>query len=123
MAPAALVTMNLQPPRPALSGNRHWSGLSILSKRSFHSFATSNFEADDERSEGDDEMSSRSSSQDRDSDRRRRAAGTTYAGYDGRPTSRKELTGWYMYAFAAETYVICGIGKIARAHILQSTEH
>lgn len=34
-----------------------------------------------------------------------------YAGYDGRPTSRKELMGWYMYAFAAETYVICGIGE------------
>lgn len=34
-----------------------------------------------------------------------------YPGHDVRPTSRKELTGWYMYAFAAETYVICGIGK------------
>ena len=104
--------MNLQPPRPALSGQRHWSSLSILSKRSIHSFATSNFEADDERSDSDgDDMSSQSSDGDGDSDRRRRAAAATYAGYDGRPTSKKELTGWYMYAFAAETYVICGIGK------------
>ncbi|KAG9255079.1 autophagy-related protein 22-like protein [Emericellopsis atlantica] len=100
--------MNLAPPRPALSGNRHWSGLSILSKRSFHSFATSSFHADDERSSSDDEdedddMESRSSDDGR-------APRALYAGYDGRPTSRKELMGWYMYAFAAETYVICGIG-------------
>lgn len=31
-----------------------------------------------------------------------------YAGEDTRPTSLKELGGWYMYSFAAETYVICG---------------
>jgi UMF1 family MFS transporter len=31
-----------------------------------------------------------------------------YPGEDTRPTSSKELAGWYMYAFAAETYVICG---------------
>ncbi|CAI4216190.1 unnamed protein product [Parascedosporium putredinis] len=30
-----------------------------------------------------------------------------YIGEDTRPTSKKELAGWYMYAFAAETYVIC----------------
>ncbi|KAI1465678.1 MFS general substrate transporter [Daldinia caldariorum] len=30
-----------------------------------------------------------------------------YHGEDTRPTSSKELAGWYMYAFAAETYVIC----------------
>lgn len=28
-----------------------------------------------------------------------------------RPTSEKELAGWYMYSFAAETYVICAIGS------------
>lgn len=32
-----------------------------------------------------------------------------YPGEDTRPTSKKELSGWYMYAFAAETYVICGM--------------
>lgn len=31
-----------------------------------------------------------------------------YPGEDTRPTSLKELGGWYMYSFAAETYVICG---------------
>ncbi len=33
-----------------------------------------------------------------------------YPGDDTRPTSSKELAGWYMYAFAAETFVICGTG-------------
>jgi UMF1 family MFS transporter len=37
-----------------------------------------------------------------------------YAGEDTRPTSRKELAGWYMYAFAAETYVICGASSVVR---------
>ncbi|KAK3335402.1 vacuole effluxer Atg22 like-domain-containing protein [Cercophora scortea] len=34
-----------------------------------------------------------------------------YPGEDTRPTSSKELAGWYAYAFAAEVYVICGIGS------------
>ncbi|KAL1869318.1 hypothetical protein VTK73DRAFT_3185 [Phialemonium thermophilum] len=34
-----------------------------------------------------------------------------YPDEDTRPTSRKELAGWYAYAFAAEVYVICGIGS------------
>lgn len=45
-----------------------------------------------------------------------------YAGEDNRPTSDKEILGWYMYAFASETYVICGmffpIPQIA-SHIAQ----
>lgn len=95
---------NLQP-RPALQGHRLWSGLSILSKRSFRSFTTSSFEADDERSSTDGDMSPGSSD-----------SGTIgpsvprYIGHDARPTSRKELAGWYTYAFAAETYMVCGIG-------------
>lgn len=32
----------------------------------------------------------------------------SYVGEDTRPTSTKELAGWYMYSFAAETYVLCG---------------
>lgn len=38
----------------------------------------------------------------------RPALAPRYHGEDVRPTSSKELAGWYMYAFAAETYVICG---------------
>ncbi|GAB0135357.1 Autophagy- protein 22 [Epichloe bromicola] len=92
--------------RPELQGHRHWSGLSVLSKRSFRSFATSSFEADDERSSSDGTMSSHSSESDL-----RRLGAPHYAGHDARPTSSKELLGWYMYGFAAEVYVVCGIGS------------
>lgn len=34
-----------------------------------------------------------------------------FPGEDTRSTSNKELAGWYMYAFAAETYVICAISS------------
>lgn len=34
-----------------------------------------------------------------------------YPGDDTRPTSTKEIAGWYAYAFAAEVYVICAIGS------------
>lgn len=97
---------HLEPRRPPLQGNRLWSGLSILSKRSFRSFATSSFEADDERSSTDGAMSPGSE----DSDGFGRSLEPRYSGHDARPTSRKELAGWYTYAFAAETYMICGIG-------------
>jgi UMF1 family MFS transporter len=96
-------TATMPPHRPELQGRRFWSGLSILSKRSY---ATSSFEADDEHSSGDDEMSLRDSF---DSDVR--PGVPAYAGHDARPTSKKEIWGWYMYGFAAETYVICGIGE------------
>lgn len=33
-----------------------------------------------------------------------------YAGEDTRLTSKKELWGWYSYGFAAEVFVVCGIG-------------
>jgi len=35
-----------------------------------------------------------------------------YAGEDTRVTSSKELAGWYCYAFAAEVFVVCGMGKV-----------
>ncbi|KAL8923785.1 MAG: hypothetical protein Q9172_002966 [Xanthocarpia lactea] len=34
-----------------------------------------------------------------------------YAGEDTRLTSKKELWGWYSYGFAAEVFVVCGIGS------------
>lgn len=34
-----------------------------------------------------------------------------YVGEDTRLTSTKELSGWYAYGFAAEVFVICGMGK------------
>ena len=33
-----------------------------------------------------------------------------YDGEDTRPTSSKELFGWYSYGWASEVFVICGIG-------------
>jgi UMF1 family MFS transporter len=36
---------------------------------------------------------------------------TPYVGEDRRLTSKKELSGWYAYGFAAEVFVICGIGS------------
>ena len=34
-----------------------------------------------------------------------------YPGEDTRLTSKKELAGWYAYGFAAEVFVICGMGR------------
>ncbi|KAI0021028.1 autophagy-related protein 22-like protein [Xylariomycetidae sp. FL0641] len=90
------------PPNPRLL-----SVQSIVSKYSLRSHSSA-FEADDERSDTDesDDMSPRSSMDSTTPLRRGR-----YPGEDTRPTSKKELAGWYMYAFAAETYVICGISS------------
>ena len=33
-----------------------------------------------------------------------------YPGEDSRPTSRKELAGWYSYGWAAEVFAICAMG-------------
>jgi|SRR5688572_4161737 UMF1 family MFS transporter len=101
---------NVPDHRPSLQGHRLWSGLSVLSKRSFRSFTTSSFEADDERSLSDDDDMSDSESRDQPA---RSVPAPLYLGQDSRPTSRKELLGWYAYAFAAETYIICGIGMFS----------
>ncbi|KAG6188467.1 Autophagy protein 22 [Claviceps purpurea] len=87
--------------RPELKRQRHWSAFSVFSRRSF---ATSAFEADDELSSSDGTMSSQSSGSDL-------GRVPQYVGHDARPTSFKELLGWYMYGFAAEVYVVCGIGS------------
>lgn len=36
-----------------------------------------------------------------------------YEDEDTRPTSRKELWGWYSYGWAAEVFAICAMGKRA----------
>lgn len=114
-----------EPERPPLAP-RLVSRFSQLSKRSFLSHSSS-FEADDERSSigslEDFGIMSRSRSRS-DSDDGSGSNGTggncstnntgylspppRYPGDDTRPTSSKELAGWYAYAFAAEVYVICG---------------
>ena len=39
-----------------------------------------------------------------------------FPGDDTRPTSRKELAGWYSYGWAAEVFTVCAMGM----HICQS---
>jgi UMF1 family MFS transporter len=63
------------------------------------------FQADDERSDTDDDMESADSTLDGNGGP---ISEPRYPGEDTRPTSSKELAGWYAYAFAAEVYVICG---------------
>ena len=89
--------------RPLLN-SRLLSVQSVASKKSFRSHS-SEFEADDERSTTteSDRMSRPDSLENGPADPM-----AHFAGEDTRPTSKKELAGWYMYAFAAETYVICG---------------
>jgi hypothetical protein len=38
--------------------------------------------------------------------------GTRYEGQDTRPTSRRELYGWYSYGLAAEVFTVCGVGEL-----------
>lgn len=107
------------PPAPRL-----FSRLSHASKHSFLSHSSS-FEADDERSSivsfdyPSGRMSPGSSDDDDNSDHTSERSvlvvngganspPARYPGEDTRPTSPKELAGWYAYAFAAEVYVICG---------------
>lgn len=33
-----------------------------------------------------------------------------YPGDDIRPTSKRELAGWYCYGWAAEAFVVCAMG-------------
>ena len=39
-----------------------------------------------------------------------------YPGEDTRTTSKKELAGWYSYGWAAEVFVVCGIGRCEAWH-------
>ncbi|KAK4457991.1 putative autophagy-related protein 22 [Cladorrhinum samala] len=108
----------LEPVRPP-PAPRLLSCLSYASKRSFRSHSSS-FEADDERSSvcSVEEFGMMSGS-----NRSRRSSDSgslfanghfpppRYPGEDTRPTSNKEIAGWYAYAFAAEVYVICGIAS------------
>ena len=50
----------------------------------------------------------------------------SYAGEDIRPTSTKEINGWYSYGWAAEVFVVCGIGSfipITLEQLGKSTRH
>lgn len=78
-------------------------GISSNSAKHSYRSHSSSFEADDERS-------SSAEIQSMGEDDGLRDGPSQYADEDTRLTSRKELSGWYAYAFAAEVFVICGIG-------------
>lgn len=84
-------------------------------KRSTRSYSSS-FEADDERSTSNDDDSMGPG----DLASGFRDGPSQYEGEDTRLTSRKELNGWYAYAFAAEVYVICGMGEFGFLHNVRS---
>lgn len=95
-------------PRQPLPQPRPFPQRGVSSNSAKHSYRSyrshsSSFEADDERS-------SSAENQSMGEDDGLRDVPSQYAGEDTRLTSRKELAGWYTYAFAAEVFVICGIG-------------
>ena len=65
-------------------------------------------EADDERSSSPSTVQSMGSVAD--DDAFEEMPPPAYPGEDTRPTSRKELLGFYTYSFAAEVFVVCGLG-------------
>lgn len=42
-----------------------------------------------------------------------------YPGDDTRPTSKRELAGWFCYGWAAEVFAVCAMGMRFNHHILQ----
>lgn len=96
-----------EPPQPRLE-------VSNSTKHSLRSHSSS-FEADDERSSSadHDSMGPEPSSE-----------GQTrpqFAGEDTRLTSKKELAGWYAYGFAAEVFIICGMGMSGSNLVYKTT--
>jgi UMF1 family MFS transporter len=91
-----------QPPRHHLQ-----PPFSLRQQSSSAQFSSRSAEADDERSYPSSNTSSMdSSSLDDEGD----LTPPSYDGEDTRVTSRKELAGFYAYSFAAEVFVICGLG-------------
>lgn len=83
---------------------------SSSAKASFLSLSPS-FDADDEDSLLDSTLRA-SSMQSQPVDNKSKEP-PRYFGEDTRLTSKKELSGWYSYGFAAEVFVVCGIGTLA----------
>lgn len=88
---------HLRPPFP--KALRKHSSLAQFSSRSN--------EADDERSDASSSISTMGPAS---IDGSEELPPPSYDGEDTRPTSKKELAGFYAYSFAAEVFVICGLG-------------
>lgn len=80
---------------------------SLRQQYSTAQFSTRSNEADDERS---DVSSIPSDMGPASEDGSEELTPSSYPGEDTRPTSKKELAGFYAYSFAAEVFVICGLG-------------
>jgi UMF1 family MFS transporter len=80
---------------------------SLRQKLSSAQFSSRSTEADDELSYASSNTSSMSPPSIEDEGD---LSPPSYDGEDTRPTSRKELAGFYAYSFAAEVFVICGLG-------------
>jgi hypothetical protein len=80
---------------------------SLRQKLSSAQFSSRSTEADDELSYASSNTSSMSPPSIEDEGD---LSPPSYHGEDTRPTSRKELAGFYAYSFAAEVFVICGLG-------------
>lgn len=94
--------------RAQLSQSFALSAVVAMPARHYNSLADPNpDDADDERSMSDVDESDFTTVR----FPRRRSPTPLFPGQDIRPTSRKELMGWYSYAWAAEVFVVCGIGS------------
>ena len=91
------MTPRVEAPPPALLHRQR--SPSAHSKLSLPSSSQSN-EADDEQSLSQDSFDMESA-----------PAPPQYRGHDTRLTSDRELSGFYMYGWAAEVFVVCGIGS------------
>ena len=50
-----------------------------------------------------------------------RSQSDRYVGEDTRPTSKRELWGWYSYGLAAEVFAVCGVGQWLQTNMDQFT--
>lgn len=108
--PVPTFLTTIRRPNPPSRMTTAQSRVSKLSFRSFRSHSSS-FEADDERSSSAESYGASMGPESDEDVIGRRLGEAQYPGEDTRLTSRRELWGWYAYGFAAEVFVICGVGK------------
>lgn len=89
-------------------------------KASFQS-PTPSFEADDEGTDSESTGTGTGTSMEPEDEQAARGGRPQYPGEDTRLTSNKELSGWYSYGWAAEVFVVCGVGEPNRGRFRPST--
>lgn len=86
-------------------------GPAVASRRSDRRTPKSKYRSPSPSSEADDEESLYDPPTTADGEDDMDRVSPRYPGEDVRLTSRKELAGWYSYGWAAEVFIICGIGS------------